>query len=31
MTQLTVKGLWKEYRDQVVLENVNLEIGDHES
>jgi NitT/TauT family transport system ATP-binding protein len=30
MTQLTVKGLWKEYDDQVVLENVNLEIGHHE-
>ncbi len=30
MTQLTIKGLWKEYGDQVVLENVNLEIGDHE-
>src|SRR5271156_6505674 len=30
MTQLTVKGLWKEYDNQVVLENVNLEIGDHE-
>src|ERR1700733_13051647 len=30
MTQLTIKGLWKEYDNQVVLENVNLEIGDHE-
>ena len=30
MTQLTVRGLWKEYDNQVVLENVNLEIGDHE-
>src|SRR5271156_1139965 len=30
MTQLTVKGLWKEYDNQVVLEKVNLEIGDHE-
>jgi NitT/TauT family transport system ATP-binding protein len=30
MTRLTAKGLWKEYDDQVVLENVNLEIGDHE-
>ena len=30
MTQLTVKGLWKEYDNQVVLENVNLEIGEHE-
>ncbi len=30
MTQVTVKHLWKEYADQVVLENVNLHIGDHE-
>ncbi len=30
MTQITVKRLWKEYDTQVVLENVNLEIGDHE-
>src|SRR5271170_6356805 len=30
MTRLTIKGLWKEYDNQVVLENVNLEIGDHE-
>jgi NitT/TauT family transport system ATP-binding protein len=30
MTQLTIKGLWKEYDNQVILENVNLEIGDHE-
>ena len=30
MTQITVRGLWKEYDNQVVLENVNLEIGDHE-
>jgi NitT/TauT family transport system ATP-binding protein len=30
MTQVTVKRLWKEYGDQVVLENVNLSIGDHE-
>jgi len=30
MTRLSVKGLWKEYEDQVVLENVNLEIGEHE-
>jgi NitT/TauT family transport system ATP-binding protein len=30
MTQITVKGLWKEYATQVVLENVNLHIGDHE-
>jgi NitT/TauT family transport system ATP-binding protein len=30
MTQITVKHLWKEYDAQVVLENVNLHIGDHE-
>ena len=30
MTQFTIKGLWKEYGSQVVLENVNLDIGDHE-
>jgi ABC-2 type transport system ATP-binding protein len=30
MTQITVKRLWKEYDSQVVLENVNLQIGDHE-
>ena len=30
MTQITVKHLWKEYDTQVVLENVNLHIGDHE-
>src|SRR5271154_5807377 len=30
MTQITVKRLWKEYDAQVVLENVNLHIGDHE-
>jgi NitT/TauT family transport system ATP-binding protein len=30
MTQITVKRLWKEYATQVVLENVNLHIGDHE-
>jgi NitT/TauT family transport system ATP-binding protein len=30
MTQVTVKHLWKEYGDQVVLENVNLHIQDHE-
>ena len=30
MTQITVKRLWKEYDTQVVLENVNLEVGDHE-
>ena len=30
MTHLTIKGLWKEYDGHVVLENVNLDIGDHE-
>jgi NitT/TauT family transport system ATP-binding protein len=30
MTQVTVKRLWKEYGAQVVLENINLHIGDHE-
>jgi NitT/TauT family transport system ATP-binding protein len=30
MTQVTVKHLWKEFGDQVVLENVNLHVGDHE-
>jgi NitT/TauT family transport system ATP-binding protein len=30
MTQVTVKRLWKNYGAQVVLENVNLHIGDHE-
>ena len=30
MTQVTVKHLWKEYDDQVVLENVNLHVDDHE-
>src|SRR5271157_2002601 len=30
MTQITVKRLWKEYETQVVLENVNLHVGDHE-
>lgn len=30
MTALSVKGLWKAYGDQVVLENVNLEVRDHE-
>ena len=30
MTQVTVKHLWKEFAGQVVLENVNLEVGDHE-
>lgn len=30
MTQVTVKRLWKEFDSQVVLENVNLHVGDHE-
>jgi NitT/TauT family transport system ATP-binding protein len=30
MTQVTVKHLWKEFGSQVVLENVNLHVGDHE-
>jgi NitT/TauT family transport system ATP-binding protein len=30
LTQVTVKHLWKEFGDQVVLENVNLQIDDHE-
>ncbi len=30
MTTLSVKRLWKTYGDQVVLENVNLEVRDHE-
>jgi NitT/TauT family transport system ATP-binding protein len=30
MTQVTVKHLWKEFAGQVVLENVNLHVGDHE-
>jgi len=30
MTQVTVKRLWKEFGAQVVLENVNLHIDDHE-
>jgi NitT/TauT family transport system ATP-binding protein len=30
MTQITVKRLWKEYQSQIVLENVNLHVGDHE-
>ena len=28
MTQVTVKHLWKEFAGQVVLENVNLHVGD---
>jgi len=30
VTQIIVKHLWKEYGNQVVLENVNLQIKDHE-
>ena len=30
MTQVTVRHLWKEFAGQVVLENVNLHVGDHE-
>jgi NitT/TauT family transport system ATP-binding protein len=30
MTQVTVKRMWKNFGDQVVLENVNLHIDDHE-
>jgi NitT/TauT family transport system ATP-binding protein len=30
MTQVTVRHLWKEFDDQVVLENVNLQVDDHE-
>jgi NitT/TauT family transport system ATP-binding protein len=30
MTQVSVKHLWKEFAGQVVLENVNLEVADHE-
>ncbi len=30
MTQVTVKHLWKEYGGHVVLENVNLQVEDHE-
>ena len=30
MTQVTVRHLWKEYGAQVVLENLNLQIADHE-
>lgn len=30
MTTLSIKHLWKTYGDQVVLENVNLEVKDHE-
>ena len=30
MTRVTVRHLWKEFDRQVVLENVNLEVGHHE-
>lgn len=30
MARVTVKGLWKRYGDTVVLENINLDFGDHE-
>ena len=30
MTTLSIKKLWKEYGDQVVLENINLEVRDNE-
>lgn len=30
MTALSIKGLWKTYGEQVVLENLNLEVKDHE-
>jgi NitT/TauT family transport system ATP-binding protein len=30
VTQVTVKHLWKEFDGHVVLENVNLKVGDHE-
>jgi len=30
MTTLSIRHLWKEYDDQVVLENINLEVKDHE-
>jgi NitT/TauT family transport system ATP-binding protein len=30
LTQVTVKHLWKEFAGNVVLENVNLHVGDHE-
>jgi NitT/TauT family transport system ATP-binding protein len=30
MTQVTVRHLWKEFAGQVVLENVNLQVHDHE-
>jgi NitT/TauT family transport system ATP-binding protein len=30
MTQVTIKHLWKEFAGQVILENVNLHVDDHE-
>jgi NitT/TauT family transport system ATP-binding protein len=30
MARVSVKGLWKEYGGHVVLENINLEVRDHE-
>ena len=30
MARVTARGLWKTFGDQVVLENVNLEVQDHE-
>ena len=30
LTQVTIKHLWKEFDTQVVLENVNLHVDDHE-
>jgi NitT/TauT family transport system ATP-binding protein len=30
MARVTARNLWKTYDDHVVLENVNLEVGDHE-
>jgi len=30
MTAITVRHMWKEYGDQVVLENVNLQVRNHE-
>jgi NitT/TauT family transport system ATP-binding protein len=30
MARVTARGLWKTYGDHVVLENVNLDVSDHE-
>jgi len=30
MARVTARGVWKKYGDHVVLENVNLDVGDHE-